>query len=202
MLFGLFKKKDKDTVLSTAQQEINILDIKNNLIYTRDNLIIAILKINSLNMQLFSKKELINKIKDITSELSTETKEFKMTSIARPVDIGSLIDFLRNILNNSTDSIQKRLLRENIRETLNLTLVGDAVERQNLLIISEVLSDNAEQEIQKRAREIVQKFDNCGMKLEILNDQYLIQVCNSFTNMSVATKEDSDYQDYIPHLVA
>lgn len=202
MLFGLFKKKDKDTVLSTAQQEINILDIKNNLIYTRDNLIIAILKINSLNMQLFSKKELINKIKDITSELSTETKEFKMTSIARPVDVGSLIDFLRSILNNSTDSIQKRLLRENIRETLNLTLVGDAVERQNLLIISEVLSDNAEQEIQKRAREIVQKFDNCGMKLEILNDQYLIQVCNSFTNMSVATKEDSDYQDYIPHLVA
>lgn len=201
-MFGLFKKKDKEAVLSTAQEEINILDIKNNLIYTRDNLIIAILKINSLNMQLFSKKELINKIKDITSELSTETKEFKMTSIARPVDVGSLIDFLRNILNNSTDSIQKRLLRENIRETLNLTLIGDAVERQNLLIISEVLSDNAEQEIQKRAREIVQKFDNCGMKLEILNDQYLIQVCNSFTNMSVSTKEDSDYQDYIPHLVA
>ena len=125
-----------------------------------------------------------------------------MTSIARPVDVGSLIDFLRNILNNSTDSIQKRLLRENIRETLNLTLVGDAVERQNLLIISEVLSDNAEQEIQKRAREIVQKFDNWGMKLEILNDQYLIQVCNSFTNLSVATKEDTAYQDYIPNLVA
>ncbi len=202
MILELFKKKDKNIVRSTAEQEINILDIKNNLIYTRDNLVIAILKINSLNMQLFSKKELINKIKDITSELSTETKEFKMTSIARPVDVGSLIDFLRNILNNSTDSIQKRLLRENIRETLNLTLIGDAVERQNLLIISEPLSDNAEQEIQKRAREIVQKFDNCGMKLEILNDQYLIQVCNSFTNMSVATKEDSDYQDYIPHLVA
>lgn len=202
MLFDLLKKKDKNNIVSSAEQEINILDIKNNLIYTRDNLVIAILKINSLNMQLFSKKELINKIKDITSELSTETKEFKMTSIARPVDVGSLIEFLRTILNNSTDSIQKRLLRENIRETLNLTLVGDAVERQNLLIISEVLSDNSEQEIQKRAREIVQKFDNCGMKLEILNDQYLIQVCNSFTNMSIATKEDSDYQDYIPNLVA
>lgn len=202
MLFDLLKKKDKNNIVSSAEQEINILDIKNNLIYTRDNLVIAILKINSLNMQLFSKKELINKIKDITSELSTETKEFKMTSIARPVDVGSLIEFLRTILNNSTDSIQKRLLRENIRETFNLTLIGDAVERQNLLIISEVLSDNSEQEIQKRAREIVQKFDNCGMKLEILNDQYLIQVCNSFTNMSVATKEDSDYQDYIPNLVA
>ena len=200
-MFG-FKKKDKNSITTTAQQEINILDIKNNLIYTRDNLIISVIKINSLNMQLFSKKELLNKVKEITSELSTETKEFKMTSIARPVDVGTLIDYLREILSNTTDSIQKRLLRENIRETLNLTLVGDAVERQNLLIISENLTDNAEQEIQKRAREIVQKFDNCGMKLEILNDQYLIQVCNSFTNMSVATKEDSDYQDYIPSLVA
>lgn len=200
-MFG-FKKKDKNSITTTAQQEINILDIKNNLIYTRDNLIISVIKINSLNMQLFSKKELLNKVKEITSELSTETKEFKMTSIARPVDVGTLIDYLREILSNTTDSIQKRLLRENIRETLNLTLVGDAVERQNLLIISENLTDNAEQEIQKRAREIVQKFDNCGIKLEILNDQYLIQICNSFTNMSVATKEDSDYQDYIPSLVA
>ena len=198
----VLKKKNKNLMTMTAQQEINILDIKNNLIYTRDSLIISILKINSLNMQLFSKKELLNKIKDITSELSTETKEFKMTSIARPVDVGNLIDYLREILNNSTDSIQKRLLREHIRETLNLSLVGDAVERQNLLIICEPLADNAEQELQKRARELVQKFDNCGLKLEILNDQYLIQICNSFTNMSVATKEDSDYQDYIPNLVA
>lgn len=200
-LFRLFEKKKNNSNLA-VQQDINILDIKNNLIYTRDNLVIAILKINSLNMQLFSKKELLNKIKDITSELSTETKEFKLTSIARPVDVGSLIEYLRNILNNSTDSIQKRILRENIRETLNLTLIGDAVERQNLFIISENLSDTAEKDILKRAREIVQKFDNCGIKLEIMNDQYLIQICNSFTNISVATKEDSDYQDYIPNLIA
>ncbi len=194
-------KKGKNNGNLTAMQDINILDIKNNLIYTRDNLVIAILKINSLNMQLFSKKELVNKVKDITTELSTETKEFKLTSIARPVDVSSLIDYLRNILNNSTDSIQKRILRENIRETLNLSLIGDAVERQNLFIISEKLTDTAEKDILKRAREIVQKFDNCGMKLEILNDQYLIQICNSFTNINIATKEDSDYQDYIPNLV-
>lgn len=194
-------KKNKNSGNLTAMQDINILDIKNNLIYTRDNLVIAILKINSLNMQLFSKKELVNKVKDITTELSTETKEFKLTSIARPVDVSGLIDYLRNILNNSTDSIQKRLLRENIRETLNLSLIGDAVERQNLFIISEALTDTAEKDILKRAREIVQKFDNCGMKLEILNDQYLIQICNSFTNINIATKEDSDYQDYIPNLV-
>ena len=54
-------KKGKNNGNLTAMQDINILDIKNNLIYTRDNLVIAILKINSLNMQLFSKKELVNK---------------------------------------------------------------------------------------------------------------------------------------------
>ena len=186
----------------TANEDINILDIKNNFIYTKDNLVISILKINSLNMQLYSKKELINKVKEITAELSTETKEFKLTSIARPVDVSGLIDYLRDILSTSNNSIQKRILRENIRETLYLSLVGDAVERQNLFIISEPLTDTAEKDIQKRAREIIQKFGNCGLKLEILDNQFLVQICNSFTNMNISSKEDSDYQDYIPSLVS
>ena len=44
-LFRLFEKKKNNSNLA-VQQDINILDIKNNLIYTRDNLVIAILKIN------------------------------------------------------------------------------------------------------------------------------------------------------------
>ena len=157
MIFGLFKKKEKDITTSTAAQEINILDIKNNLIYTRDNLIIAILKINSLNMQLFSKKELINKIKDITSELSTETKEFKMTSIARPVDVGSLIDFLRNILNNSTDSIQKRLLRENYKNLEEKIKTGYSIV---FLIKKDVDTDEIDyQKIKKDMNKIFKKAE-------------------------------------------
>ena len=194
-------KKKRILSIDTANTEINILDIKNNLIYTRDNLVIAVLKISSLNMQLFSKKELLNKVKDITAELSTEVKEFKITSIARQVDMGALVHDLRKMLNITTDAVQKRLLRENIREMLNLTLLGDVVERQNLFIIQQEMNDTAELDIKKRAREIVQKFENCGIKLEVLNDQYLIQVCNSFINMNIATKEGLDYQDNIPILV-
>ena len=146
--------------------------------------------VNRKNVKLF------NECMEAEKEVIKEGAK-KYTTIETDPYQGNIKQFIMDLVETITEDV-----RENIRETLNLTLIVDAVERQNLLIISEVLTDNAEQEIQKRARELVQKFDNCGMKLEILNDQYLIQVCNSFTNMNVATKEDSDYQDYIPHLVA
>ena len=196
MLDFLFKKKiQKET---TCNEEINILDIRNNSIYTKDDFVISILKINSINMQLFSKKELQQKVKDITTELFSEIKEFKFFSISRPVDVSSLIDSLMEKQNNSENQKQKNLLKKNRSETIKLTLTGDVVERQNFIIIYEKMDENAEKDLQKRGMELTQKFENCDIVVEVLDDPYLIQLCNSFTNMNFAFKEDADYEDYLP----
>ena len=47
ILFSLFKKKDKE---KTCNEEVGILDIRNNYIYTRDGNVIAGIKIYSINM--------------------------------------------------------------------------------------------------------------------------------------------------------
>lgn len=197
MLDFLFKKTKKET---TCNEQINVLDIRNNCIYTKDDYVISILKINSINMQLFSKKELQQKVKDITTELSSEIHEFKFFSISRPVDVSSLIDELRDKLNNSDNQKQKNLLKKNISETIKLTLTGDVVERQNFIIIFEKMSENAEKDLQKRGMELTQKFENCDITVEMLDDPYLIQLCNSFTNMNFAFKEDLDIEENIPSL--
>ena len=54
-IFNIFKKNKQKQ--KSCNEEINILDIRNNTIYTRDDYIIMALKIHSINMQLFSKKE-------------------------------------------------------------------------------------------------------------------------------------------------
>ena len=46
--------------------------------------------------------------------------------------------------------------------------------------------------------ELVNKLANCNVKSEILEEQYIIQLCSGFTNMNFAFKEDSDYEDYMP----
>ena len=67
-IFNIFKKKKQKQ--KSCNEEINILDIRNNTIYTRDDYIIMALKIHSINMQLFSKRELNQKVKEITTELA------------------------------------------------------------------------------------------------------------------------------------
>ena len=46
--------------------------------------------------------------------------------------------------------------------------------------------------------DLVNKFASCNIKSEILEEQYIIQLCSGFTNMNFAFKEDSNYEDFMP----
>lgn len=198
-LFKIVKELLNPTLkLKTCNEELNIKDIRNNYLYTNDNKIMCYIKIQPLNLYLLSVKEQEQIIKQLSAELSSETKEMKFFSIARPVDVGDLIQDLQDIANNSLDQIQKALLKKHINETVKLTFTGEAVERQNFLIIWQDYNDYAEKDILKRAMELVNKFANCSVKAEILDEQYIIQLCSGFTNMNFAFKEDSGYEDYMP----
>lgn len=184
--------------LKSCNEEINIKDIRNNFLYTNDNKVMCYIKIQPLNLYLLSNKEQEQIIKQLSAELSSETKEMKFFSIARPVDIGGLIQDLQDRANNSLEQIQKGLLKKHINETVRLAFTGEAVERQNFLIIWQDVNDYAEKDLLKRSMEFVNKFANCNIKSEILGEQYIIQLCSGFTNMNFAFKEDSDYEDYMP----
>ena len=194
-LLEILFTKQKEKV---CNEELNIKDIRNNYLYTNDNKVMCYIKIQPLNLYLLSNKEQEQIIKQLSAELSSEIKEMKFFSIARPVDVGDLIQSLQDIANNSLNQIQKGLLKKHINETVRLTFTGEAVERQNFLILWQEYNDYAEKDILKRAMELVNKFANCGIKAEVLSEQYIIQLCSGFTNMNFAFKEDSDYEDYMP----
>lgn len=198
-ILNIFRRKKPKQI--SCNEEINILDIRNNVIYTKDNNLIMALKIYSINMQLFSRRELNQKVKEITNELAGDLQELKFFSISRPVDVTGLIDSLRETLNDSDIQKQKNLLKQNIKETVRLTVTGDVVERQNFITISTKNTDIAEKELQKQAMDLSNKFSNCGIRTEILNEQELIQLCNSTLNINFAFKEDNeDIEDRIPYL--
>lgn len=193
--WDIFKPKEK---IKTCNEELNIKDIKNNFLYTKDDNVMTYIKIQPLNLYLLSNKEQELIIRQLSAELSSEIKELKFFSIARPVDVGDLIEDLQEIANNCLNQIQKDLLKKHINETVRLTFTGEAVERQNFLIIAEPVGDYAEKDLLKRGMELVNKLANCNVKSEILEEQYIIQLCSGFTNMNFAFKEDSDYEDYMP----
>lgn len=192
----VFNSKDE----ISCNDEINIKDIRNNFLYTKDDKIICYIKIQPLNINLLSIKEQEQIIKTLAGELSSESKEMKFFTISRPVDVTELIEKLRSIQNESLDQVQKTLINKHINDTIKLTFTGDAVERQNFLIIWQNISEYSERDLLKRAMDLVSKFSNCNIKCEILDEQNIIQLCSGFTNMNFAFKEDSDYNEYMPNL--
>ena len=122
----------------------------------------------------------------------------KYFNIARAVDISPLQEYLTEIISVTDNAIQKRLLKTHFKEVQRLSLNGEIVERQSFLMINAIHNDNSEKDLLKRAMELSNKFSTCNIKTEILDEQQIIQLCSSFTNMNYAYKEDSDYEDNLP----
>ena len=190
----IFGKKTKE---KTCNEEIGILDIRNNYIYTRDGNVIAGIKIYSINTQLLTDREKNNLINELSAELSSEQGEMKYFNIARAVDISPLQEYLTEIINTTDNTIQKKLLKTHLNEVQRLSLNGEIVERQSFLMINAKYDDNSEKDLLKRCLDLSNKFERCGIKAEILDEPSLIQLCNSFLNMNYAHREDTDIEDKV-----
>ena len=193
-IFSIFKRKSKEI---NCNEEVGILDIRNNYIYTRDGNVIAGIKIYSINTQLLSEKEKHNLINELSAELSSEQGEMKYFNIARAVDISPLQEYLTEIISVTDNAIQKRLLKTHLKEFQRLSLNGEIVERQSFLMINAIHNDNSEKDLLKRCLDLSNKFERCGIKTEILDEPSLIQLCNSFLNMNYAHREDTDIEDKV-----
>lgn len=189
-----WKKKDKEL---TCNEEIGIIDIKNNFIYTKENSIIAGIKIYAINTQLYNDKEKENLIKELSAELSSEQEEMKYFNIARAVDISPLQEYLTDIIDTTDNVIQKKLLRTHLKEVQEMSLNGEIVERQSFILINKPISDTCEKDILKRCMELRDKFERCDIQAEILDEPSLIQLCNSFLNINYAHNEEPDIDENV-----
>ena len=200
-MLDLFKKKPQsDKKVLTAQQFINVKDIKGRILYSKDNHVFCYIKIYPVSIDLLSENEKMNLCKSLSAELSSERKPFKFFAISRPVDISALIDEDMEIYAQSTDMVQKSLLSEEIGVYNHYALSGDVIERQFYLIIWEKMSEDAEITLIKRAKELISKLTACNVSAESIDAQQIIQLCNLFANPSYAHLESYDMNASIPIL--
>ncbi len=196
---NMFLKKPKE--IETCNTEIGILDIKNNYIYTFDGYTIAILKIETINTALLTNKEKINLINELSSNLADETEEMKFYIMPSAIDITKFQDNILKVMENTDNPIRKRLLREELQDMQIRSLNGEISKKQCFLIINTKTDDNSEKELLRRSIALEQKFSNCGIKVELLDETELIRVCNGFLNMNYATRENElDMEERIPRI--
>lgn len=183
----------------TANEFVNVKDIKGKYLYTRDNFILCYLKINPISIDLFSKGEKQQLIKQLTANMSGIRHPFKFLAVSRPVDITPLISELSAALATS-DLKQKELLKQEILEMTTFALSGEVVERQFYIVLWEKADDGAEKDLLMKAKDMVGNFCDCGIGCEILEQQDIVWLCNLINNPAYMHLEDTDFTPSIPLL--
>lgn len=203
--FLVYMKKDKKTLKATPSKEqqtanefINVRDIKDKYLYTRDNKIMMYIKLSPISIDLLSEREKKSLTKQLTAELSAEQKPFKFLAVSRPVDISPLISEYSQLMANTSNQRQKEILRNEMFVMSNYALSGDVVERQFYIMIWECYEESVEREISKRCYELTSKFESCGISCEILNQQDIVRLCNLINNPAYSHIEDTSFNSSIP----
>lgn len=197
------KKKTKETIdkeQKTANDFVNVKDIKDRFLYTSDGQIVMYIKINPISIDLLSEREKKQLCKTLTAELSSEQKPFKFLAVSRPVDISPLINEYTQIISNTSDQKQKDLLRNEMLVMSNYALSGDVVERQFYIMLWEKYEDGIERDMTRRCYEFVSKFESGNIRCEILKEQDIVRLCNLVNNPAYANVEDTEFEATIPIL--
>lgn len=203
LFIRLSDKKKKQAMAAEGQQTanefVNVKDIKGKYLYTRDNLVICYLKVNSISIDLFSKSEKQQLIRQLTANMSGIQHPFKFLAVSRPVDITPLISELSSALATS-DPKQKELLKQEILEMTTFALSGEVVERQFYIVLWEKAEDGAEKDLLVKAKDFVGNFSDCGISCDILEQQDIVRLCNLVNNPAYMHLEDTDFTPSIPIL--
>lgn len=205
LLLVLKNAKPKHTVneetfaMKTAQQFINVKDVRDKYLYTKDGLVLAFLRIHSISIDLYSKAEKNSLIKQLTAELSDIQYPFKFMAVSRPVDISPLISDMQGMLKTADDK-RKELLRQEILQMSSYALSGEIVERQFYISIWDKNEDGAEKDMLKRASLLAEKFTTNGVGCDVLSEKEIVRLLNLVNNPSYTHLEDTDFEASIPTL--
>ena len=193
-------KAADNAVQTTANEFVNVKDIRGKFLYTRDGLALCYLKILPISIDLFSKNEKKQMIRQLTANLSSVQYPFKLLAVSRPVDISPLLSELSAVLTESEDRKQKELLKQEILEMGGFALSGEIVERQFYFILWEKAGDSSEGELLQHLKYLTGYFSDVGIQAEILEQQDIVRLCNLVNNPSYVHLENADFDAAIPVL--
>lgn len=145
------KSSAADPAVRSANEFVNVKDIRGKFLYTRDGLALAYLKILPISIDLFSKNEKKQIIRQLTANMSSVQYPFQLLAVSRPVDISPILSELSDTLTGTADMKQKELLKQEIVEMSGFALSGEVVERQFFIKIWDKAHDSVERDLLQKA---------------------------------------------------
>ncbi|WP_317367372.1 hypothetical protein [uncultured Tyzzerella sp.] len=191
------KKTKKKNNKITTNQYINVADIKNNLLYTKDNNILAFIKLGTVAISTMNKTDINLLTKALCSEFASLKVNLRMFKISKPVDMSKIVNNYRDMYRNSRNLKQKELLREATLYLHKYSTNGNELENEYYFIVSKEISNNSALDLEKMTKDICRKFQAGKIHASICNTEEIARLCNLFSNPSYGNIEAMELENSI-----
>ena len=130
----------------TAQEFVNAKDLGNNCLYTTDGFIFAYIKIEGLNLELYSRQEQKLICRELSAALSGIKRPYKSDAVSRPADISRPLSEYQRLYNSAAGG-RKKLLSSDMNELAAMVTTGETLERQHYIAIWDTVQRSDERTI-------------------------------------------------------
>ncbi|MEK4649625.1 MULTISPECIES: hypothetical protein [unclassified Exiguobacterium] len=175
-----------------AQNWFNISDVNDQLILRKDQKVISLIRVGTVNMSLLSKTEKDMRIRQLFEVMNGIDTRYKIFSIARPVDLDGFIEQLKVKQSQEPIGMKKRLLSNAMSHAAIMASGGEAVEQQFYLLLEGDISTNPEYEknsLIRRTKEIAANLTSAGLGGHLCTNQEIRDLLFIFSNPQQAAYE-------------
>ncbi|MFQ9249248.1 MAG: hypothetical protein ACLR3R_18525 [Clostridium paraputrificum] len=195
------KKKEEQAIQQKRIQDlINVSDIEDGILYTKDNYLMGYISVEPVNISLLSNNEKRRK-RDLLKEKLNVEEEFEFIKLSKSADLSRQINYLQGLARECDNHLKKMALLESIRATSKYSQQGEMVENQFYYIFRMKNNDNRSiRELKDKLTDFINKLGECEIKAYILNDMEVTQVCNLFCNPTLYSDE-FELNEYVTSFV-
>ncbi|HBQ26677.1 MAG TPA: hypothetical protein DD791_09830 [Syntrophomonas sp.] len=190
-----FKKKEKKAVIpeqlkkKAAQDWLPFQDITSSFIYRRDGELVAVLRVEPLNITLKSENEKKRIITAMHEALNGQLEPIQIFCLPRPVDLDTYLERLQQQARETLYQTKKRLLQEYIQYVATVVRGGEAIEHRYYVLLSQKPGKHAKEELSQRSFELASNLGRSSLKITVCDDTAILDMLFSFLQPTQAAFE-------------
>jgi hypothetical protein len=176
-----------------AQDFMNVKNINDIFLYTKDGYAFSYLSVAPLTRELMTENEQLSKCNMLISYLKSVRKPFKILKLQKPIDVSMNINHLANKKSKEITDIKNRIIDKNIEKLDDIATSNKSVSLLFYICIWEKTVDT--DALKSRIYEMKNIFDNAGLKATVIKGNEILTLCNLFTNPAFANISDISFKN-------
>lgn len=189
----VFRKKSKNLTpeqlkKKAAQDWLPFQDVS-SFIHKRDGELVAVLRVEPLNITLKSENEKKRIITAMHEALNGQIEPLQIFCLPRPVDLDTYLEKLQEQARETINLTKKRLLQDYVHYVATVVRGGEAIEHRYYILLSQKAGKLAKEELTGRAFELASNLSKSGLKIEISDDTGILDMLFSFMQPAQAAFE-------------